>query len=211
MATDNELTITPSGIILSPFFIVSAARRKSTSDLYTPYRGANRLIARIAFRLACACDSRPTTRGFREKNTASHCKSLALSKKTHCVFRWVCNHYITGGILKKRLRKPCKKTFGVPLPRVEATGFEPTTSASRTQRSTKLSHASIYISLSKNILYEIQVDVKNFFDISVFPGCSFRAAAEWQQRQYLFPGRQQDFFPQQHEREVRRYWSHRDQ
>ena len=27
---------------------------------------------------------------------------------------------------------------------VEATGFEPTTSASRTQRSTKLSHASFY-------------------------------------------------------------------
>ena len=35
------------------------------------------------------------------------------------------------------------KTSGVPLPRVEATGFEPTTSASRTQRSTKLSHASM--------------------------------------------------------------------
>ena len=36
------------------------------------------------------------------------------------------------------------KLPGLPLPRVEATGFEPTTSASRTQRSTKLSHASIY-------------------------------------------------------------------
>ena len=31
---------------------------------------------------------------------------------------------------------------------VEATGFEPATSASRTQRSTKLSHASIFIFLS---------------------------------------------------------------
>ena len=34
------------------------------------------------------------------------------------------------------------KAFGIFIP-VEATGFEPTTSASRTQRSTKLSHASI--------------------------------------------------------------------
>ncbi len=32
-----------------------------------------------------------------------------------------------------------------PLPRVDATGFEPAASASRTQRSTKLSHASIII------------------------------------------------------------------
>ena len=43
---------------------------------------------------------------------------------------------------------------------VEATGFEPTTSASRTQRSTKLSHASKYIngndsfSLSANVIIQ---------------------------------------------------------
>ena len=35
------------------------------------------------------------------------------------------------------------------------------------------------------------------------PGCSFQAATEWQQRQYLFTGRQQGFFPQQHEHKVR--------
>ena len=36
---------------------------------------------------------------------------------------------------KKNLRRPCQG--------IDATGFEPATSASRTQRSTKLSHASL--------------------------------------------------------------------
>ena len=46
------------------------------------------------------------------------------------------------------------------FPAIEATGFEPTTSASRTQRSTKLSHASKYIngndsfSLSANVIIQ---------------------------------------------------------
>ena len=44
--------------------------------------------------------------------------------------------------------------------RVEATGFEPTTSASRTQRSTKLSHASIFCFLNSRpstiaIIYDV--------------------------------------------------------
>ena len=38
--------------------------------------------------------------------------------------------------------------FRCPCQGVEATGFEPTTSASRTQRSTKLSHASIFTDCS---------------------------------------------------------------
>ena len=41
-------------------------------------------------------------------------------------------------VLKKLLIKVHQQFNGI-----EATGFEPTTSASRTQRSTKLSHASI--------------------------------------------------------------------
>ena len=44
--------------------------------------------------------------------------------------------------LHKKTGKPFD--FPAPLPRVDATGFEPATSASRTQRSTKLSHASIF-------------------------------------------------------------------
>ena len=36
---------------------------------------------------------------------------------------------------------------------VEATGFEPATSASRTQRSTKLSHASLFSCYQRKILY----------------------------------------------------------
>ena len=57
----------------------------------------------------------------------------------------------------------------LPLPRVEATGFEPTTSASRTQRSTKLSHASIFtnrcndVPVSKIILHESMGIVKRIF------------------------------------------------
>ena len=44
--------------------------------------------------------------------------------------------------------------------RIEATGFEPTTSASRTQRSTKLSHASIFCFLNSRpstiaIIYDV--------------------------------------------------------
>ena len=42
---------------------------------------------------------------------------------------------------------------------VETTGFEPTTSASRTQRSTKLSHVSITI----NIISQRRKKVKGFF------------------------------------------------
>ena len=57
---------------------------------------------------------------------------------------------------KKKPQKLIEKLLGLPLPRilshlstgileiVGATGFEPATSASRTQRSTKLSHAPIY-------------------------------------------------------------------
>ncbi len=37
---------------------------------------------------------------------------------------------------------------GVPNHLVEATGFEPAASASRTQRSTKLSHAAFYLSVT---------------------------------------------------------------
>ena len=46
---------------------------------------------------------------------------------------------------KNKKRPPTLNLQGlaVPLPRVDATGFEPATSASRTQRSTKLSHASL--------------------------------------------------------------------
>ena len=44
--------------------------------------------------------------------------------------------------LHKKTGKPFD--FPAPLPRVDATGFEPATSASRTQRSTKLSHASLF-------------------------------------------------------------------
>ena len=43
---------------------------------------------------------------------------------------------------------------------VEATGFEPTTSASRTQRSTKLSHASKY-GFSTEVVKHV---VKRIFD-----------------------------------------------
>ena len=55
-----------------------------------------------------------------------------------------------------------KFTFPVPLPRIEATGFEPTTSASRTQRSTKLSHASL---IAKNIIvaFKVFVNLKIIF------------------------------------------------
>ncbi len=45
---------------------------------------------------------------------------------------------------QKRTGNPLSKRFPVPLPRIDATGFEPAASASRTQRSTKLSHASIH-------------------------------------------------------------------
>ena len=46
----------------------------------------------------------------------------------------------TGTLISQVFRCPCQG--------VEATGFEPTTSASRTQRSTKLSHASIFTDCS---------------------------------------------------------------
>ena len=52
------------------------------------------------------------------------------------------------GTSSPRFRRPCQE--------VEATGFEPTTSASRTQRSTKLSHASIAykeLSFQRSLLY----------------------------------------------------------
>ena len=38
---------------------------------------------------------------------------------------------------------------------VEATGFEPTTSASRTQRSTKLSHASKYLIVDTKVVRNV--------------------------------------------------------
>ncbi len=45
---------------------------------------------------------------------------------------------------QKKNRKPATITaFRRPCQGIDATGFEPATSASRTQRSTKLSHASI--------------------------------------------------------------------
>ena len=56
------------------------------------------------------------------------------------------------------------KAFGIFIP-VEATGFEPTTSASRTQRSTKLSHASIFTDCSsaKSIIYDKTSFVNKIF------------------------------------------------
>ena len=45
---------------------------------------------------------------------------------------------------KKIPAKYVKHVICRVLPLVEATGLEPTASASRTRRSTKLSHASIY-------------------------------------------------------------------
>ena len=61
------------------------------------------------------------------------------------------------------------KAFGIFIP-VEATGFEPTTSASRTQRSTKLSHASIFCFLNSRpstiaIIYDVYRNVNTFFEI----------------------------------------------
>ena len=53
---------------------------------------------------------------------------------------------------------------------VEATGFEPAASASRTQRSTKLSHASTYIKLNTNVLIIILTlsgKVKLIFEILI--------------------------------------------
>ena len=51
---------------------------------------------------------------------------------------------------------------------VEATGFEPTTSASRTQRSTKLSHASKYGFSTEVVKYV----VKEIFDQDFRPSKS---------------------------------------
>ena len=55
--------------------------------------------------------------------------------------------------------------FRCPCQGVEATGFEPTTSASRTQRSTKLSHASIfnYCSSAITIIYDKILFVNKIF------------------------------------------------
>ena len=56
---------------------------------------------------------------------------------------------------------------------VEVTGLEPTASASRTQRSTKLSHPSIYtVSNTALILYNInQKKVKGFCEIFLYFFC----------------------------------------
>ena len=48
-------------------------------------------------------------------------------------------------VLHKKITETLKLRIPAPLPRIDATGFEPATSASRTQRSTKLSHASIFM------------------------------------------------------------------
>ena len=44
----------------------------------------------------------------------------------------------------QKITETLKLRIPAPLPRIDATGFEPATSASRTQRSTKLSHASFF-------------------------------------------------------------------
>ncbi len=71
---------------------------------------------------------------------------------------------------KKRTGNPLSKRFPVPLPRVDATGFEPAASASRTQRSTKLSHASKYLlshiisnMLNYNTTYFLFCPVQHFY------------------------------------------------
>ena len=56
--------------------------------------------------------------------------------------------YQVGNAYKQKSRKPYEKGFRLP---VGMTGFEPATSASRTQRSTKLSH--IPIPLLQQLLY----------------------------------------------------------
>ncbi len=56
---------------------------------------------------------------------------------------WIYNWTDPSGAGKaKKNRNPSNKGFRRPCQGIEATGFEPATSASRTQRSTKLSHAS---------------------------------------------------------------------
>ena len=57
---------------------------------------------------------------------------------------------------------------GVPNHLVEATGFEPAASASRTQRSTKLSHASISLFIShilrlQKLLYSFPCHLSTLF------------------------------------------------
>ncbi len=52
--------------------------------------------------------------------------------------------YVTKALKAKRKHQIFKKPDVFVFLSVEATGFEPATSASRTQRSTKLSHASLY-------------------------------------------------------------------
>ena len=65
-------------------------------------------------------------------------------------------------LISQGFRRPCQV--------VEVTGFEPTTSASRTQRSTKLSHASIFCFLNSRpstiaIIYDVYRNVNTFFEI----------------------------------------------
>ena len=76
----------------------------------------------------------------------------------------------------------------VSLPKVDATGFEPATSASRTQRSTKLSHASlcinedvsnrahlyyhIFLRLSSKILIFLQLFLKSLKSLSQMRCCA---------------------------------------
>ena len=69
-------------------------------------------------------------------------------------------HHTAPNVIKKMGKKIPEALYFTGFPAIEATGFEPTTSASRTQRSTKLSHASKYIngndsfSLSANVIIQ---------------------------------------------------------
>ena len=70
--------------------------------------------------------------------------------------------------VKKRPEPLLSQGFRRPCQGVDATGFEPATSASRTQRSTKLSHASISTVRIDclNILAKETAFVHNFFQIT---------------------------------------------
>ena len=62
--------------------------------------------------------------------------SIAKSNKQGCVC-------VGNEIIKQKKNRKSINDFRRPCQGIDATGFEPATSASRTQRSTKLSHASL--------------------------------------------------------------------
>ena len=73
--------------------------------------------------------------------------------------------------VKKRPEPLLSQGFRRPCQGVDATGFEPATSASRTQRSTKLSHASmcfVFVSFASNSfsISHLFTFVNNYFKFS---------------------------------------------